>query len=171
MKSRHNFAVLNGGPALPPRAARKILAALIINGSPAERTCRSNDSAFSRFGRTCGSRRTAPGFHRCTIAFARARPHRCGDVQFFSRARYLTARLDSTRRTVREFHVRKMYSARGGVFYDAAGASQTEGPGNTHTATSSHARAPAKPKFGLSSEWKRLSASSTHTPRTRVLNL
>lgn len=63
-----------------------------------------------------------------------------GEVQFFSRARYLMARLDSTRRTVREFHVRKMYSARGRVFYDA-GASQTEGPGDTHTAISSSARA------------------------------
>ena len=71
------------------RAARKILAALIINGAPAERRSRFSDSAFSRFWSPANA-----------VAHT---PLRTGDEfpplsrrQFFNRARYLvtdTARI------------------------------------------------------------------------------
>jgi len=110
--SRHNFAVLTG-LALPPRAARKILAALIINGAPAERRSRSSDSAFSRFWSppNAVAAATTP-LHTVPVSTA----SRDGDGgQFFNRARYLANRRCS------EFHVGKVFGSReiAGFFYDA----------------------------------------------------
>lgn len=168
VKSRHNFAVLSGGQALPPRAARKILAALIINGSPAERTCRSNESAFSRFGRTCGSHRTrfSPLQH-CIRERARAPVATCN----FSAALVISRR-DSTQRDARFANFTSGRWIRLAVeFFTMRGLRRRKRLA-IHMPQHPRARArPQSPNSGFHPNGRALRIQHTHAPRTRVLNL